>query len=54
MVTFHAEIPYAEAERRGAIQQEILTRAIGDRTSLDDFDAAALDREIHDRLERLG
>jgi kynurenine 3-monooxygenase len=38
MVMFHAEIPYAEAERRGARQEEILTAAIGRATRLPDVD----------------
>jgi kynurenine 3-monooxygenase len=48
MVMFHPEIPYAEALRRGQIQQDILTALdTGDPASIDFDVARAL---IHERL----
>jgi kynurenine 3-monooxygenase len=41
MVTFHAEIPYAEAQRRGAAQQRVLDALAADSQS-SAFEAAAL------------
>jgi kynurenine 3-monooxygenase len=54
MVSFHAEIPYSEAERRGAIQQRILTEALHGRQSLDDLDYPLIEAMIVARLEPLG
>lgn len=55
MVSFHPEIPYAEALRRGAIQEEILARLARDRSAFAasdvDFDLAA--RLIHEQLPPL-
>jgi hypothetical protein len=54
MVSFHAEIPYSEAERRGAIQQRILTEALRGRQSLDDLDYQRIEAMIVAQLEPLG
>ena len=52
MVMFHPEIPYAEALRRGQIQQEILAALdTGDPASID-FDGARV--LIHERLTPVG
>jgi kynurenine 3-monooxygenase len=50
MVMFHPEIPYAEAERRGAIQREILDDLARGAKSLDDVDFAAAERLIRAQL----
>ena len=50
MVMFHT-IPYAEAKRRGAIQEKILDELTRTATSLDEVDLARADRLIADRLE---
>jgi kynurenine 3-monooxygenase len=49
MVMFHT-IPYAEAKRRGAIQEEILDELTGRAASLDEVDLARADRLIAERL----
>ena len=49
MVMFHT-IPYAEAKRRGAIQEEILEELTSRATSLDEIDLARADRLIAERL----
>lgn len=49
MVMFHT-IPYAEARRRGAIQEEILDALTLRTASLDDVDLARADRLIEERL----
>jgi kynurenine 3-monooxygenase len=49
MVMFHT-IPYAEAKRRGAIQEEILDDLTSRATSLDEVDLARADRLIAERL----
>ncbi len=54
MVSFHAEIPYSVAERRGAIQQRILEAALHGRAGLGDVDYAAIDARIEAELEPLG
>jgi len=53
MVMFHAEIGYAEAERRGSIQNKLIDEATIGRTSLHDVDYAWLDSEIERRLTPL-
>jgi kynurenine 3-monooxygenase len=50
MVMFHT-IPYAEAKRRGAIQEEILEELTNGAASLDEVDLARADRLIAERLE---
>jgi kynurenine 3-monooxygenase len=49
MVMFHT-IPYAEAKRRGAIQEEILEELTSGAASLDEVDLARADRLITKRL----
>ncbi len=49
MVMFHT-IPYAEAKRRGAIQEEILEQLTSRAASLDEVDLARADRLIAKRL----
>jgi kynurenine 3-monooxygenase len=49
MVMFHT-IPYAEAKRRGAIQEEILDELTSTAESLDEIDLARADRLLADRL----
>ncbi len=49
MVMFHT-IPYAEAQRRGAIQEEILDELTSRAASLGDVDLARADRLIAERL----
>ncbi len=49
MVMFHT-IPYAEAKRRGAIQEEILDALTSRTASLDEVDLARADRLIAERL----
>lgn len=49
MVMFHT-IPYAEAQRRGAIQEEILDELTGRATSVDEVDFARADQLIAERL----
>ncbi len=49
MVMFHT-IPYAEARRRGAIQEEILDELTSRAASLDEVDLARADRLIAERL----
>ena len=46
---FHT-IPYAEARRRGAIQEEILDALTSRTASLDDVDLARADLLIEERL----
>jgi kynurenine 3-monooxygenase len=52
MVMFHT-IPYAEAKRRGAIQEEILDELTNRATSLDEVDLARADRLVTERLGTL-
>jgi kynurenine 3-monooxygenase len=54
MVMFHSEIPYAEAERRGAVQAQLLEEALGPATRLGDVDWARADAAILERLPPLG
>jgi kynurenine 3-monooxygenase len=49
MVMFHT-IPYAEAKRRGAIQEEILDELTSRAARVDDVDLARADRLIAERL----
>ncbi len=49
LVMFH-HVPYAEAQRRGVIQQEILDALIGDRASLDHIDYEIGGKLIAERL----
>ena len=49
MVMFHT-IPYAEAQRRGAIQEGILEELTNRARRVDDVDFARADRLIAERL----
>jgi len=49
MVMFHT-IPYEDAKKRGAIQEEILDELTSQATSVDDVDLARADRLIAERL----
>lgn len=55
MVMFHPEISYAEAQQRGAVQDELLGELIGDARRLEDIDFAPapgmLDRMSHQGLQ---
>jgi len=50
MVMFHSEIPYAEAERRGAIQAELLAAATRGCTRLGEVDLPRLEAAVAERL----
>ncbi len=50
MVMFHDEIPYAEAQRRGALQQALLEELTKDARVLDDIDLDAAERRVSDVL----
>ena len=50
MVMFHPEIPYAEAQRRGAIQSAILAELVCDITAPEQVDLARAERLIRERL----
>jgi kynurenine 3-monooxygenase len=50
MVMFHAEIPYAEAERRGAVQSRLLEEALGRATRLAEVNWAHAEAAILERL----
>jgi kynurenine 3-monooxygenase len=49
MVMFH-RIPYAEAQRRGAVQERILDELTGNATSVEEVDLARADRLIAEKL----
>jgi kynurenine 3-monooxygenase len=53
MVMFH-DIPYAEAQRRGAIQEEILDTLVAGKTVIDDIDFARADELIEGAKGRGG
>ncbi|MGH8427343.1 MAG: FAD-dependent oxidoreductase [Gammaproteobacteria bacterium] len=52
MVMFH-HLPYAEAERRGAVQRDLLMRLTKDKSRLADVDLAAAEREVTRKLAPL-
>ena len=54
MVSFHAEIPYSEAERRGEIQQRILVEALRGHQDLAQVDYPRIDVMISAELAPLG
>jgi kynurenine 3-monooxygenase len=54
MVMFHSEIPYAEAERRGAVQSRILEEVLGRATRLSEVDWARAETAVAERLPPLG
>ena len=51
MVMFHPEIPYAEAQRRGAVQAEILVELDSRRDASGAADATLAERLVKERLE---
>ncbi|MGH8208932.1 MAG: FAD-dependent oxidoreductase [Steroidobacteraceae bacterium] len=51
MVMFHPEIPYAEAQRRGAVQAEILLELDSKRDASSGTDAALTEKLVKERLE---
>lgn len=53
MVMFHAEIPYAEAERRGAVQARILTDASHGIARVEDVDWARAEAAVAAQLTRV-
>ena len=53
MVMFHAAIPYAVAEQRGAVQQALLDQATAGAATLTDIDWESLDRAVLSRLPSL-
>ncbi len=53
MVMFHAEIPYAEAERRGAIQAQLVGEATRGLTRLADVDLPRLEAALAAQLSPL-
>jgi kynurenine 3-monooxygenase len=50
MVMFHDEIPYAEAQRRGALQQALLEELTKNARSLDDIDLDAAEHRVAELL----
>ena len=50
MVMFHDEIPYAEAQQRGALQQALLEDLTKNANSLDDIDLDAAERRVAKQL----
>ena len=52
MVMFH-RLPYAEAKRRGALQEEILEALTAGITDLDQIDYALADQLVSERLTEL-
>ena len=54
MVMFHAEIPYAIAQQRGAVQAEILDEVTKDAIRLEEVNLALADSMIRERLSDLG
>jgi kynurenine 3-monooxygenase len=53
MVMFHDDIPYAVAQRRGALQQELLDTLTRDADSLADIDLEAAAARVRERLPPL-
>jgi kynurenine 3-monooxygenase len=53
LVMFRDDVPYAEAQRRGRIQEEILTDLVGGLQDPDAVDYERAGRLIEERLERL-
>jgi kynurenine 3-monooxygenase len=54
MVMFHPEIPYAEAQRRGAIQAGVLDELIAGVDAVEQVDLARADALVTERLPELG
>jgi kynurenine 3-monooxygenase len=53
MVMFHDEIPYAVAQQRGAVQQELLDELVRNAGSLDEIDLNAAETMVSNRLPSL-
>jgi len=53
MVMFHPEIPYAEAQRRGAVQAQILIELDSRRNAAGQLDAALAERLVNEHLAPL-
>jgi kynurenine 3-monooxygenase len=53
MVMFHPEIGYAEAERRGRVQAEMLERLTAGAERLEEVDFGLADRLVEERLDRI-
>jgi kynurenine 3-monooxygenase len=53
MVMFHDEIPYALAQQRGAVQDELLDQLVRDATNLDEIDMPAAEAMARERLPSL-
>jgi kynurenine 3-monooxygenase len=53
MVMFHEEIPYAVAQQRGAVQQELLDELVQDAGSLTDVDMHTAETLVRKRLPTL-
>jgi kynurenine 3-monooxygenase len=53
MVMFHPEIPYAEAQRRGAVQAEILAELDSRRDATGGTDANLAEKLVNERLDPL-
>ena len=51
MVMFHPEIPYAEAQRRGVIQTEILNELTSRATAIGEIDLARAAALVEQRLQ---
>jgi hypothetical protein len=50
MVMFHPEIPYAEAQRRGALQTALLNELTAGTASLSDIDLSRIAALVQQRL----
>lgn len=53
MVMFHAEIPYAVAQQRGVVQQQLLDDLVRNAGSLDEIDLRAAETTVRERLPNL-
>ena len=53
MVMFHPEIPYALAQQRGAVQQEVLDELVWNAHSLEDIDIKTAEALVRKRLPSL-
>jgi kynurenine 3-monooxygenase len=53
MVMFHDDIPYAVAQQRGAVQQELLDELVRNASSLDEIDINAAETMVRARLPNL-
>jgi kynurenine 3-monooxygenase len=53
MVMFHAEIPYAVAQQRGAVQQRLLDDLVQNAGSLEEIDMRAAETMVRERLPSL-